>query len=263
MLLQVKNLSFSYHNQAILKNLSFQLEGNQSVCLLGKNGIGKSTLFKCLLGFLTPQTGEIFVEKQPLKKSAVAERAKKIAYIPQKQQSVFSFTVFEMVLMGTTVGLKGFQQPGKKQYLLAEQALERLKIQHLRNSIFSEISGGEQQLTIIARAVAQQSKIILMDEPCANLDYGNQVMVLEMIGELVKQGYLVIQSTHDPNHALQYANQVLVMQKNAPLLQGAPQDILTAATLEKIYHVPVTLHCIEETHEQVCLPKRSRHVVNL
>lgn len=263
MLLEVENLSFSYQQHKILENISFQFTENQSVCLLGKNGIGKSTLFKCLLGFLTPQKGNILIDDQLMNRAPVQERAKKIAYLPQKQQAVFSFTVFEMVLMGTTAGLKGFQQPGKNQYQLAEQALSMLKIQHLRNSFFSEISGGEQQLTIIARAVAQQSKIILMDEPCANLDYGNQVMVLEMISKLVAQGYLIIQSTHDPNHALQYANQVLVMQKNATLLQGTPEEILTAATLEKIYQVPVDIYCLEATHEQICVPKRSRYVANL
>lgn len=261
MLLEVKNLSFSYRKKPILENISFEFSENKSVCILGKNGVGKSTLFKCLLGFLSPQRGEIKINGQLFSKDSIQERAKQISYIPQKQQSVFSFTVFEMILMGTTVTLKSYQQPGEKQYKLVEEALNLLNIQHLRDCVFSEISGGEQQLTIIARAVAQQSKIIIMDEPCANLDYGNQIMVFEMIQSLVNKGYLIIQSTHDPNYALQYADEVLVMSKGKPILQGTPEEVLTAKTLEDIYEIPVSIHIVEETKEKICVPKKGGHYV--
>lgn len=185
-----------------------------------------------------------------------------MSYIPQKQRSNIQFTVFEMVLMGATVNLKNYQQPGKKEIALAEYALEMLKITHLRNALFSEISGGEQQLTIVARSVAQESKIIIMDEPCANLDYGNQIKVLETIQLLTKKGYLIIQSTHDPNHALQYADYALILQEGKITASGKPKDVLTSQKLEEIYQIPVKVEYLRELNQLVCVPnkKETLHV---
>lgn len=261
-MLKVENLSFRYRKKKVLNNISFELDYGQSVCLLGKNGVGKSTLFKCLLQHVKGFDGDIFLYDKPLSTYSRSELAQQISYIPQKKRSNIQFTVFEMVLMGTTARLKNYQQPGEKEIFLAEQALERLKIQHLKHALFSEISGGEQQLTIIARSVAQQSKIIIMDEPCANLDYGNQVKVLEMIRELSISGYLIIQSTHDPNHALQYADHVLVLQDGSLATSGRPEEILTSERLATIYQVPVSVHFLQEIDQFICIPnkKESLHV---
>ncbi|WP_086444209.1 ABC transporter ATP-binding protein [Candidatus Enterococcus lemimoniae] len=254
-MLEVIDLAFAYKQQKILNDISFTLDYGQSVCLLGKNGVGKSTLFKCLLRVLEPSLGSVKINDRSIQQCSRNELSKLISYIPQKQRGIFHFTVFEMVLMGTTARLKNYQQPGTVENELAEAALVALNITHLKNRIFSEISGGEQQLVIIARSVAQQSKIIIMDEPCANLDYGNQIMVLEMIQTLAAQGYLIIQSTHDPNHALQYADYVLVLQEGQ-LLQGIPKTILTSQQLEAIYRVPITVHTIASTGKRICLPTK-------
>ncbi|WP_430601913.1 iron complex transport system ATP-binding protein [Enterococcus sp. DIV0724b] len=254
-MLEVIDLEFAYRKQNILKNISFKLEYGQSVCLLGKNGVGKSTLFKCLLGVLNPNIGSIKINGRLITECKRNELAQLISYIPQKQRGVFHFTVFEMVLMGTTARLKNYQQPGQAENELAESALTILNISHLKNRTYSEISGGEQQLVIIARSVAQQSKIIIMDEPCANLDYGNQIMVLEMIQKLAEQGYLIIQSTHDPNHALQYADYVLVLHEGQ-LMQGTPKNILTSRQLEAMYHVPITVHELTAYEQRICLPTK-------
>lgn len=261
-MLKVENLSFSYKKKKVLTNISFEVRYGQSVCLLGKNGVGKSTLFKCLLQHISGFEGNIFLFDKPLATYSRSELAKKIAYIPQKKRNNIQFTVFEMILMGTTACLKNYQQPGKKEVAIAEQALDMLKINHLKHALFSEISGGEQQLTIIARSIAQQSKIIIMDEPCANLDYGNQIKVLEMIRKLSIKGYLIIQSTHDPNHALQYADYVLVLQDGCLANMGTPREVLTSEQLEKIYQVPVDVHFLQGIDQLVCVPnkKESLHV---
>lgn len=254
-MLEVTDLDFAYRRQTVLKNISFKLDYGQSVCLLGKNGVGKSTLFKCLLRVLKPSSGSIRINDRSILDCSRNELAQMISYIPQKQRGVFHFTVFEMVLMGTTARLKEYQQPKQAENELAESALDALNITHLKNRIYSEISGGEQQLVIIARSVAQKSRIIIMDEPCANLDYGNQIMVLEMIQKLANQGYLIIQSTHDPNHALQYADYALVLQEGN-LLQGVPKDILTGQQLEAIYRVPITVHELVSYEQNICLPTK-------
>lgn len=235
----VERLSFSYQNHPVLKEISFQMKAGQSVCLIGKNGVGKSTLFRCLLGINNPQKGQIFIHQKDIQEYSRAELSRKIAYIPQSQRSTFPFTALEMVLMGTASRLRNYQQPGKQEYQRAYEALERLHITHLQQSLFSEISGGEQQLVIIARSLAQQSSIIIMDEPCANLDFGNQIKILELIQELTRQGYLIIQSTHDPNHALQYADQVLILENGMLSVKGTPSEVLTSEVLSRIYQIPI------------------------
>ncbi|MBO0469572.1 ABC transporter ATP-binding protein [Enterococcus sp. DIV0242_7C1] len=255
-MLQVIDLNFSYRKSKILTNISFELDCGRSVCLLGKNGVGKSTLFKCLLNIVKPTSGVIKIEGKELQHYSRSQLSKCISYIPQTQNGQTGFTVFEMVLLGTTSRLNHFQQPGKTEYDLAEAALVDLNIAHLKQKLFSEISGGEQQLVIIARSVAQQSKIIIMDEPCANLDYGNQIMVLEMIRTLSKKGYLIIQATHDPNHVLQYGDQVLILQEGKLLVQGAPKEVLTSQRLEEIYQVPVIVRELEMEQQRICLPKK-------
>ncbi|MGX7263077.1 ABC transporter ATP-binding protein [Enterococcus crotali] len=257
-MLEVTNLTFAYKQQQILQNISFKLNYGQSVCLLGKNGVGKSTLFKCLLRVLQPSAGNIKINDRPIQACSRNELSQLISYIPQKQRGVFHFTVFEMVLMGTTARLKKYQQPGQMENDLANAALATLHISHLKDQIYSQISGGEQQLVIIARSVAQQSRIIIMDEPCANLDYGNQIMVLEMIHQLTAEGFLIIQSTHDPNHALQYADHVMILQKGQLTNQGRPEEILTSQQLESIYQVPITVHEVTSGEKKICLPTKNR-----
>ncbi|MTD38117.1 ATP-binding cassette domain-containing protein [Erwinia sp. CPCC 100877] len=254
-MLKVTQAEIAYKKRTILKDISFELFAGQSVCLLGKNGVGKSTLFKSLLGFLPLRSGAIYLNERLISDYSKQELAQQIAYIPQKQKGVFHFTVFEMILMGTTARLKSYQQPGSAEYQLAEAALDLLNIRYLKEELFSEISGGEQQLVIIARSVAQQSKIIIMDEPCANLDYGNQIIVLEMIKKLTQEGFLIIQATHDPNHALQYGDYVLILQEGKLTLSGVPSAILTSEVLAEMYQVPIEVGVLAASRQLVCVPK--------
>ncbi len=140
--------------------------------MLGKNGAGKSTLFRCMLGLLTGYQGEIRVEHENIKDLTQRQMAQRMAYIPQTHRAVYSFSVRDMILMGTTASLKNFENPGPHQREMVERAMEQVKITELADRMVNELSGGEQQLVLIARALAQQTKILVMDEPCSSLDYG-------------------------------------------------------------------------------------------
>lgn len=262
-MLTVKNITFAYRKKTILKQVSFELDYGQSVCLLGKNGVGKSTLFKCLLHSVQPDSGQILIDGVEIQDYSRNELADRVSYIPQNPKGIFHFTVFDMILMGTASRLKNYQQPGKQENKLVEDALDRLSICHLKNKLYSEISGGEQQLVIIARSVVQQSKIIIMDEPCASLDYGNQVMVLEMIKKLSREGFLIIQATHDPNHALQYGDHVIILQEGSLAKQGKPSEIVTSELLESLYGVPIAVHFLQEQGQQICVPKRREELFHV
>ncbi|MGX6979873.1 ABC transporter ATP-binding protein [Vagococcus elongatus] len=264
-MLEVENLSVSYGKRKILHDINFSLSGGQSVCLLGKNGVGKTTLFRSLLNTLS-YSGKVLIDENDSQKLSRNQLAQLLSYIPQNKGNTVDYSVFEMILMGTTPQLKAHRQPGEKERAQAQAAIDLLKINYLKESLFSELSGGEQQLVIIARSVAQQAKIILMDEPCANLDFGNQVLVLEMIRYLAAQGYLIFQSTHDPNHALQYADRVLIMEKGRLTAAGYPQKILTGQRLTTLYNTPIEVVELSIDGEKrfVCLAKKgTNHVGNL
>lgn len=252
-MLRVNQLDFYYGHHRILKDITFELTQGKSVCLLGKNGAGKSTLFKTLLGIYSPSKGSIYIENRQLSTMSQKEIAGILSYIPQTQKSSNHFTVFEMVLMGRTAKLKSFQQPGKRDNQIVEEALELLSVSHLRHRVFSRLSGGEQQLVVIARSIVQESRIFIMDEPCANLDYSNQLMVLKMIRRLTDEGYLIIQATHDPNHALQYADQVLLLQGGKLVANGHPETILTSERLSELYQAPIDVFSLTD-QRKVCLP---------
>lgn len=264
-MLTVTNLNVHYAQKLVLQQLNFTLPAGQSVCLLGQNGAGKTTFFRAILNTIAYQ-GEIMIAGQNTKRLSRAALAKKVAYIPQNHEAPANFSVFEMVLMGTTANLKPFQQPGKAEEKRALAALERLGIRYLQHDYFGEISGGEQQLVTVARSVAQNSRVILMDEPCANLDFGNQMMVLEMARELARQGFLIIQSTHEPNHALNYADQILLLEKQR-MTVGTPDKLLTSQRLSRLYHYPVKVVTVDVDGQQkrfcVAARKELKHVANL
>ena len=181
MTLEVSNLQFSYKTVNVLRGISFDVSEGTLLCVLGKNGAGKSTLFRCILGLLKGYGGNVLIDGIKAETLSPKELAGKISYIPQNHSTAFSFSVLDMVMMGATTQLNQFGNPRRKERVLAEAALEVMNIRHLKDRNFSNISGGEQQLVLIARAIAQQTKIIIMDEPCSNLDYGNQIKVMKAV----------------------------------------------------------------------------------
>ena len=237
MRISVENLSFSYDERPVLQNVTFSAGEGEVLSVLGANGAGKSTLFRCLLGNLSGYTGSITVEGQDLRSLSPRKRAKKIAYIPQSHRPTFGYTVLDTALMGTTRHRSPFLSPGKEQEALAWEALARVGAEQLALRDFSCLSGGEQQLVLLARALAQQADILVMDEPASSLDYGNQLRVLQMARELAAEGYTVILSTHDPQQALRFSDRVLALAEGSVVALGEVGEVLTRDLLRRLYHV--------------------------
>jgi len=254
--IKIKNLCFAYGERKVLRDVNFSANSGELVCVLGPNGVGKSTLFRCMLGLQNSYKGDISVNGQEIGSMPAAVLAKKIAYIPQHYSMYFNYTVFHMVLMGTTSQISTLASPGKAQEHAVMQALERFGIAHLRDRGCAQISGGERQLALIARAVVQQAKILVMDEPTANLDYGNQFRVMQEVCRLAQQGYTIILSTHNPEQALMYANRVLVLLDGTVLRFGTPDEVMSNELLHKVYGVNVQLREISlgQKKMRVCIP---------
>ena len=240
MKLNVNELSFSYEiGKEILHYVNFSVESGQLLAVLGPNGAGKSTLFRCLMGAQAGFSGEVTLDGVSISDLSGKERAKRIAYIPQIHRPTFGYTVLETVLMGTTRQLGAFSLPKQAQIDTAMAALEKVGIAPLAERSVARLSGGEFQLTLIARALSQQAELLLMDEPTASLDYGNQFRILSQVKELCKQGYAVIISTHDPQHALTFADCVLALHDGTVAAHGTAKDVLTPELMRKLYGIDV------------------------
>ncbi len=258
-IMEIKDLSFSYGERQILRSVDFKAYEGQLVAIIGPNGAGKSTLFKCILKFLKDYEGHIYLEGEDMKHMSRPQIAKKIAYIPQTTVPVFNYTVLDIVLMGLTGELKLLESPKEKHIAKAENILADLGISHLKNRGFGRISGGERQLVLLARAIIQDAKVLVMDEPTANLDYGNQFRVMERIRGLVESGYTVVISTHNPEHALLFAEKAFVLQDGEVKAAGPSRQVLTEDLMRQLYDVEVKLLDTEFRGEEtkVCVPIKS------
>ena len=255
MSIKVDNLCFSYGERQILKSISFGAEYGEFLSVLGPNGVGKSTLFRCMLKLLTPSKGTTQIDGVSIEGMSPEELAKKIAYIPQSHSPVFNFTVADMVLMGTTAQTGRFSSPGRKEEKMAEDAMERLGITHLKDRGYGNISGGERQLVLIARAIAQQAKVLVMDEPSANLDFGNKIRVMKTVKKLTRDGYTVIQSTHDPDQAFLYSDKILALHDGQVLAWGTTKEIMNSSLISKLYGVDVEVCSLRNDGIRVCVPE--------
>lgn len=256
MKITVQNLTFSYGIHDVLRGVDFTVEEGNMVCVLGKNGAGKSTLFRCVLGLQKGYQGEIRIDGQEVRGLSAGQLAEKMAYIPQNHNTAFAFPVKDMVLLGTTASLGRFENPGKAQRKTALEAMKRIGIEGLAERSYAQISGGEQQLVLIARALAQKARILVMDEPCANLDYGNQIRLLQILRTLAREGYLILQSTHNPEHAFLYANKALALIDGKTEKIGTPKEVLTREVLEKMYQIEMDLYSVGAREMTVCVPKQ-------
>ncbi|WP_294552343.1 ABC transporter ATP-binding protein [uncultured Pseudoflavonifractor sp.] len=255
MSIEVKHLSFSYGNRQVLRDISFSVGKGRLLSVLGPNGVGKSTLFRCILGLLHGFQGEITVDGAVVSNLGARELARKVAYIPQSNYPAFQYSVFDMVLMGTTAQSRGFSPPGPKQEAAARDALERLDIGHLAGRSYTRLSGGERQLVLIARALAQQSPVLLMDEPTANLDYGNQIRVLTKVRALADAGYTIVQSTHNPEQSYLFSHQILAMKDGRVLAHGAPGDVMNEDLIRALYGIDAEVVPLRDGRMRVCIPR--------
>ena len=258
MSLEISHLSFAYgrRTRLVLDDVSFSVKEGDLLAVLGPNGVGKSTMFRCILGFLRNYRGSIRLNGLDIKTLDHKEIAKHVAYIPQSTHPVFNYTVLDVVLMGLTNQVRLLGTPNRSHIDEAYAAMENLGIAHLRDAGYGEISGGERQLALIARALVQKAKILIMDEPTANLDYGNQFRVMCRISDLARDGYIIILSTHNPDHAFLYANRTLMIYGGRVIAEGTPEDVLDAGLIKDVYGVDVHIEDYEygSRRHKLCIP---------
>ena len=246
-------LAFGYRGKAVGRDVDLEVRAGEVVCLLGPNGSGKTTLFKTMLGLLPPQGGEVRLGGRQIAALARAEVARSVAYVPQAQAAHFPFRVADMVVMGRTAHMGPFAAPSREDHAKAQAALDALGIGTLAESEYTRISGGQRQLVLVARALAQDAPAIVMDEPTASLDFGNQVVVLSEVRRLAARGLAVLLSTHDPDHAFSIGHRVALLDGGQLVAQGRPEEVLTPQRLRAVYGVSVAVERLSQG-QTVCAP---------
>jgi iron complex transport system ATP-binding protein len=239
MTLAARALAIGYDDRLVGSELDLSLEPAQVTCLLGPNGSGKTTLLRTLLGLLPPRAGAVELDGRTLAALSGRERARSIAYVPQAAESHFDFSVREIVEMGRTAWGGLFARPTPEDRAAAQRALDRLGIAALSERPVQRVSGGERQLALIARALATEAAILVMDEPTANLDFANQSRVLEEIGALRRDGRAVLFTTHHPDHALRVADRAVLLREGRVLASGPAASSLNSANLSALYGRPI------------------------
>lgn len=234
--IKIENLSFSYNGKAVINGLNLEIPQDSVTAILGPNGSGKTTLLKIILGLLQPVSGHITVLGHDINKLLPAERAKLMAYVPQKHQPLFGYEVVDVVNMGRHSYRSLFSMANKDDYKKSEQALEKLGIIHLKNRPYTALSGGEQQLVLIARALVQEAKIVVFDEPVTGLDYANQIVILKQLKLLRESGITCIKTTHNPEHALWTSDFSIFLKSGEVFAKGKTDEIITSKSLSLLYN---------------------------
>ncbi len=256
-MLAVESLAYGYPDRRVGRDASFTLAAGEVMCVLGPNGSGKTTLLRTVLGLLPAHGGKILFDDAPIGSLSRTDIARLAGYVPQAGMPYFAYTVLEAVLMGRSAHLSTFASPGKADLEIAEHALETLGIAPLAGRAVTKISAGERQLALIARALAQEPRLLVMDEPTASLDFGNQVRVLQRISALAGSGISILFSTHDPDQAFLCAHRAVLLREGRILASGAPREVVTSETLERMYGVPVRVVQVEGGGH-ACLPAIGR-----
>ncbi len=236
-LLQASGLVIGHAGTALGAPLSVSIRAGEVLCLLGPNGCGKTTLFRTLLGLLPKLGGEVVLQGAPLHRHDRASRARHMAYVPQAAPLPFAWRVREIVAMGRAAHLGLLASPGAKDEAIADDCLRELGLQALADRSVTTLSGGERQLVLVARALAQRAPLLVMDEPTASLDFGNQLRILDTVRQLAERGIGVLLSTHQPQHAVQVADHIALMANGSLQALGPAREVASAERLAALYGV--------------------------
>jgi iron complex transport system ATP-binding protein len=256
--LRARGLSFMRGTRTILEAIDFTLRPGEIVALLGVNGAGKSTLFHLLLALTKPTTGHVDLDGRDMAHLGRRVIARQVAYVPQIHVASFPYRVRDVVLLGRIADTGLLRAVRTVDREIADAVLERLGIAHLAECPYTEISGGERQLTLIARALAQGARLLLLDEPMTGLDFGRQIGLLDHLRGLAADGHGILFSTHHPEHAMRAATRVCIISGGTITADGPPCDVVTPDTIEKLYGVRVVA-CTDARHGTVFLPATSAH----
>ncbi len=252
MILSVDNLSFGYKkNVQIFKDVNFSIQSGDILCILGANGVGKSTLLNCLVNLYKPISGKVMIDNQDIKTMNYHEISQYIGYVPQIHNPQYGYTVKEYVAMGIAPKIGVFAKPSREDYKFVDEILARMEIDHLSNKSYTEISGGERQKASIAKVLAQEPKIIILDEPTAYLDYGNQHKTINLVKTLAKEGYAIIITTHQPEHAMMLEQYVGIIMRDGNFIFGSNNDIISQELLTELYNIKIKMTFVESLDKKV------------
>ncbi len=253
-IIEVRNVTFAYTHKPVLKDINMEIREGEVVTLLGPNGSGKSTLIKAIIGLIRPGRGTVRLAGRDISSIPRKELAREIAYVPQAHKSTFPYRVMDIILMGRMPHKTFFFRYSRKDIHIARTVMEKLSITHLAERPYTQTSGGERQLTLIARALVQGAHIFVMDEPASGLDYGNQLKLLERINILSREGYTFIKSTHSPEHALWIAHRAVMIRNGAIIADGTCNEIVNSETLLRLYNTRVDVVKLNGSL-RVCVPR--------
>lgn len=237
--LEARGVSFNQKDKSIIRNIGFQLKKGELLGLVGPNGAGKSTLLRCLAGFYTPSAGEIELLGRGLTSYKPRERARNLSYITQENSQAFDFTVLEVLMMGAYAQLGYWQPPGKETEEEARRALRFVGLENLAGQSFPLLSGGEKQLVLFARTLVQDSRVLLMDEPTANLDIKHEQNLLSMTRELCSEGRSALVSIHNLDRAAEFCDRIILLDRGSIAAVGTPEQVLSRDNLEGVYQTPL------------------------
>jgi iron complex transport system ATP-binding protein len=257
MKLQVTEAGYHYDaaKTSGFTNINFVLEDGEVMSILGPNGCGKTTLLKCLNSLVKLHQGSVAIDGQNISHLPRSEVARSIGYVPQLHQPAFPFTVLDAVLVGRAPHLGLLESPGQEDIRIAEEALEAMGISQLKDKPYTQISGGERQLVMFARVLAQKPSLLLLDEPTSHLDFGNQIRVLRIVQKLASTGLPIIMTSHFPDHAFLVSSKVALMQKGRFIDIGTPEKVITDSSLEKVYNIKVKVIDVDSgINRKICVP---------
>jgi len=256
-MINVNSVNFSYGKHKVLNEISFEMKKGEYVCILGANGCGKTTLLKTILAFLKPQQGSVTFYGQNVQNIEEKDLAKKMAYIPQAHTPPFPFKVKDVVLLGRTPHLNCTCRHKAHDERIVGDAMDRLGIGSLAEKRYTELSGGQRQMVIVARALAQQPEVLIMDEPTASLDFGNQYLVLAQMVSLSREGMSVLMVTHNPDHAIYCADRIIAMKDGRIISEGATTSVINEAVMRSIYNMTIKVRDVSidlKTRTTICIP---------